>query len=52
MNRLLDELYDAIMESMLIFGGEEDTKRRMTKILEEYLKEKEVQVEVLSDTVN
>lgn len=33
MDKLLDELYEVIMESMLIFGGEEDTKSRMRKVL-------------------
>lgn len=51
MDKLLDELYQEIMESMLVFGGEDDTKKRMSKVLEEYLKEKEEQIKVLSDTV-
>lgn len=33
MEQLLDELYEVIMESMLIFGGEEDCKRRMREVL-------------------
>lgn len=33
MEELLDELYEEIMESMLKFGGEEDTKSRMREIL-------------------
>ena len=34
MENVLDELYEAVMESMLIFGGEEDTKRRMAEGLD------------------
>ena len=37
MNKLLDELYDAVMESMLVFGGEDDTKRRMAEVLQRQL---------------
>ena len=33
MDKLLNELYEVIMESMLIFGGEEDTKSRMREVL-------------------
>ena len=33
MEELLDELYEEIMESMLIFGGEEDCKKRMRMVL-------------------
>ena len=52
MEKLLDELYEVIMESMLVFGGEDDCKERMSKVLEGYLQEKEEQIEVLSNTVS
>lgn len=35
MDKLLDELYEAVMESMLIFGGEEDCKKRMREVLKD-----------------
>lgn len=34
MDKLLDKLYEAVMESMLVFGGEEDTKKRMAEALD------------------